>query len=208
MLGDPAPSKLGIIIQDRIFHTYISISSGHRQSPFSPFALDVMDAIGLPYHQRKMDQYWELQAYAKGLLPLPTMEPPLSKNPNFSTFSGQLYEYESITRFYSFLLDNRTIMRTAHAAAKYRRQFGDLPETMEALVPEFLPEIPKSVRNEEPIQYLLSPQLLSLGWPPTKGDYESATWMKLDRRLPPYPLATALPDLPREEGSPFGPRFW
>jgi hypothetical protein len=46
---------------------------------------------------------------------------------------------------------------TAIAIEQYRRQQGTLPERLEQLVPEFLPQLPADPFNGQPLRYVMQP---------------------------------------------------
>ena len=49
--------------------------------------------------------------------------------------------------------DAKLLADTAFQVERYRRKYGKLPETLEALVPEFLPTVPLDRMNRLPIRY-------------------------------------------------------
>lgn len=49
--------------------------------------------------------------------------------------------------------DAKLLADTAFQVERYRRKYGKLPETLEALVPEFLPAVPLDRMNRLPIRY-------------------------------------------------------
>jgi len=59
-------------------------------------------------------------------------------------------------------LENRNAARIAVAVERFRRKHGGLPETLDALVPEFLENVPDSIFNEGPFAYARGEVCVSL----------------------------------------------
>jgi hypothetical protein len=67
----------------------------------------------------------------------------------------------------------RALVITGIALERYRLKYGETPQKLEALVPEFLPEVPKDVYDGQPLRYQVlpdgAPHVWSI-WPSGKDE--------------------------------------
>ena len=63
------------------------------------------------------------------------------------------FHLPSFYRSHLDLLDRRNAAAIAIAVERFRRKHGELPETLDALAPEFIGRVPDSIFNEGPFDY-------------------------------------------------------
>ncbi len=73
--------------------------------------------------------------------------------PHFALCSLLLVERSLIYRRSAEILDQATALELTIAVERYRRKNGVLPESLDSLVPEFLPQLPIDRLNHLPYQY-------------------------------------------------------
>jgi hypothetical protein len=98
----------------------------------------------------------------------PNMRPPLS---DLSLLPNRTYEDARKRAIDGGV--KRVLVLTGIALERYRLKHGTIPQTLEALVPEFLPEVPKDIYDGEPLRYQVlpdgAPHVWSI-WPSGKDE--------------------------------------
>lgn len=181
------------------------------EAAYPPLLSRPMDAFGAAGQKRILRQAHRLYHEIKTRDATQVTQNMVEENKNFYPLMApffQGYAHLFTLELYRQLLDNRNILLVSRALWKYRQKYGGFPQTIETLVPQFLPEVPTSVLDGSPIQYGPANEFMYLGWPNEEGK-QSFRWLKLNYELPSESdPPEKLPDLPRDKNSPFGPSFW
>ena len=120
------------------------------------------------------DAIRELKAEVDSWGSPPNMRPPLR---NLSLLPNRKYEDARKRAIGGGV--KRVLVLTGIALERYRLKHGTVPQTLEALVPEFLPEVPKDIYDGQPLRYQVlpdgAPHVWSI-WPSGKDEGGVPNW--------------------------------
>lgn len=142
--------------EDRVYPSEVPILSQLAQKQCLAAYLDFMEPVvelsKLPRYLRdgRMDELGaRVKDSAAGTLANPTFDE-LARNVVSSTIETALHRINSMDRCCA----NRTLMLAGIAIERYRIANGRLPETLDALVPQFLNAVPLDIYDGRPLRYL------------------------------------------------------
>jgi hypothetical protein len=181
------------------------------ESAYPPLLSRPMDVFAAAGQKHILRQAHQLYHETKTLEPTEATLQMVEENKKYQPLMAEFFQghfHLIVLELYRRLLDNRNILLVSRALSEYRQIYGGFPKTIESLIPRFLEKVPTSVLDGSPIQYAPLDEYMHLGWPNEKGR-ENFRWLRLGYSLPSESEPPEkLPDLPRDQNSPFGPSFW
>jgi hypothetical protein len=161
--------------------TLFDMFGPHSETPYSPplfylapkgwfYQADILNA--------RQDQYWDSAAGDDGQ---PIVSPAKVSQASHAVkkMNGRPTPFNFLSRILvtwllpypqktAFAQESVDLARVAIALERYRLALGTYPDSLDALAPKYMPEVPADIINGRPLRYRLTPDgqfvLYSVGW--------------------------------------------